>query len=528
MRMNRRLLAWCFVVLVGSGTCAAAADRPARPWPGRHALWRGFDQWHFTVDGRACYVVVPREPARGKPWIWRARFPEYHAEADAALLEKGFHLAYLDVAGMFGAPTAVAHGDRFYERLVTRHGLSKRPVLEGVSRGGLFVYNWAIAHPDKVACIYADTPVLDFKSWPAGKGKGIGSETAWRECLDAYGLTEPEALQYQGNPIDNVDALIRAGVPMLHIVSLNDAVVPPEENTELLKQKVQQSGRVWLFSQMTVKEGTKPSHGHHFPHPDPGRVVRFIVQHAIFEGGYVATGGGRSLEEIEKIYASMPPLKYRPPGDRGKHLPRTMQRLREGGTLRVVMLGDSIINDTSRSQWQLLLERAAPNCEIMKWTAVRGSTGCWWYRHNHRVELYVLQQKPDLVIIGGISQRGDVESIGEVIRQIHAGCDAEMLLTSGTFGRVDPRDNKQWRYDIDPNGNDYRARLKRLADETATELLDMRGPWGRYIRQSGKDVKWFKRDPVHANERGEQIIGRILARYLTPPPSAGKNNDRSP
>ena len=40
------------------------------------------------------------------------------------------------------------------------------------------------------------------------------------------------------------------------------------------------------------------------------------------------------------------------------------------------------------------------------------------------------------------------------------------------------------------------------------------GQWGRYIRESGKDLNWFKRDSIHANIRGEQILGRILAAHL--------------
>ena len=141
----------------------------------KKTLWHGYERSRFTVDGRACYLVVPKHPAHGRPWVWRARFPDYHPEIDIALLGKGFHIAYLDVAGMFGSPTAVEHGNKFYKRVTEQYGLSKKPALEGVSRGGLFVYNWAAANPDKVACIYADTPVMDFKSWPGGKGKGLGS-----------------------------------------------------------------------------------------------------------------------------------------------------------------------------------------------------------------------------------------------------------------------------------------------------------------------------------------------------------------
>ncbi|NOX55798.1 MAG: SGNH/GDSL hydrolase family protein [Planctomycetes bacterium] len=481
--------------------------------PERVTRWHGYEH-HFRIDDRTAYVVLPKRAAPGRPWVWRARFPNYHAEMDVALLDRGFHIGYVDVAGLYGSPKAVDDGNRFYAYVTERYKLSKKPALEGVSRGGLFVYNWAAANPDKVACIYCDTPVMDIKSWPGGKGAGVGAPKNWQECLRAYGLSEEQAMQYRANPIDHVTKLVQAGIPILHIVSENDRVVPPAENTYLARNRLPDPLRR-RFQVISVAKGTAESQGHHFRHPAPQRVVRFIVQHALYEGGYVSSSVSRTLEQVDAIYATMPPLRYQPPKGRWKHLPRTMHLLREGPALRIVMLGDSIINDTSRSQWHLLLERAYPKCRITKITSVRGSTGCWWYKQGARVQLYVLGQRPDLVIIGGISQRDDIESIREVVRQIRAGSKAEILLMTGAFGRVDPR-QPGWKAEIDPDGDDYRARLKRLADELKVEFLDMRGAWGQYIRSCGKDLEWFKRDPIHANERGEQILGRILCRYFAP------------
>lgn len=48
------------------------------------------------------------------------------------------------------------------------------------------------------------------------------------------------------------------------------------------------------------------------------------------------------------------------------------------------------------------------------------------------------------------------------------------------------------------------------------EFVNMTGPWGQYLRESDKARGWFMRDPVHANERGFQIQGRILGQYFAP------------
>ena len=223
-------------------------------------------------------------------------------------------------------------------------------------------------------------------------------------------------------------------------------------------------------------------------------------------------------QEVEKAYSEMPPVEYRPPADRWKNLPITASALGKGeGILRIVMLGDSIVNDTSRSRWDDLLRRDYARCRIDRTTCVRGGTGCWWYKEASRLKRYVLDLNPDLLIIGGISHKDDVNSIREVIRGVRQARPCDILLMTGAFGTIDPRDDAQWRPEIDPKGTDYRARLKRLADEEKAGFLDMTGAWGRCIRASGQDPNWFKRDPIHANIRGEQILGHILEAHLAPP-----------
>jgi lysophospholipase L1-like esterase len=234
---------------------------------------------------------------------------------------------------------------------------------------------------------------------------------------------------------------------------------------------------------------------------------------ALDDGGYILKGPQRSLAEIDSCYAEIAPIQYHPTRDRWRDLRRTGEILKHGGALRVVMLGDSIVNDTSRSSWQLVLQRSLPKATIDVTTSVRGSTGCWWYKEPGRVKRYVLDHNPDLVIIGGISQRDDIDSIREVMHQIRAASKPEFLLMTGAFGTVDPR-SPDWTER--PAADSYRAKLKDLAKVEHAAYLDMEAIWGRYIRDSGKELDWFKRDVVHANARGEQIVGRILVAFFTP------------
>jgi len=143
--------------------------------------------------------------------------------------------------------------------------------LEGMSRGGLIIYNWAKTNPAKVGCIYGDAPVCDIKSWPGGKGKGKGHGPTWKRCLATYGLTEKEASAFAGNPVDGLAPLAKAGVPLIHVVGDADPVVPVAENTAILESRYQKLGG-------QIKVIHKPGVGHH-PHSlkDPAPLVKFIL-----------------------------------------------------------------------------------------------------------------------------------------------------------------------------------------------------------------------------------------------------------
>lgn len=256
------------------------AEEPPNPdaWPGKKSQWNGFDRYDFKAGDRPCYVVVPKKMAPGRPWVWRTTFPDFHPEVDKALLGKGFVIAHLVTSDWLGSPPSVQQGEKFYELLTTQHKLAPKVVLEGVSRGGLLAYNYAFKHPNQVACIYCDTPVLDFKSWPGGKGKGIGSPPDWAALPLLYNMPEERLTDYTGIPVMYAPVLAAFKIPIMHIVSEDDKVVPPAENTYLLKERLAQLGN--KMEVISVPKGTKESNGHHFTHPDPKRVVEFIEKQA--------------------------------------------------------------------------------------------------------------------------------------------------------------------------------------------------------------------------------------------------------
>ena len=242
--------------------CVLPATADTAPFPGKKSAFHGYTM--YQDEGR--YVVVPKKEAQGRPWVWRARFWGHQPQFDLAMLEKGYHLVYCNVAGLFGSPKAVERWDAFYKTLTTEYGFAPKPVLEGFSRGGLIVYNWAARNPGKVSAIYGDAPVMDFKSWP-----GIN-----KKIMEVYELESEEAARaYPGNPVNNLGPLAKAGVPIIHVVGDADRTVSVAENTTVAEEAYKKlGGRFHVIH--------KPGVDHH-PHSlkDPAPIVEFIETHGL-------------------------------------------------------------------------------------------------------------------------------------------------------------------------------------------------------------------------------------------------------
>lgn len=244
----------------------------------KESLWKGFTRYDFEVEEKEIRLIVPPTPLAGNPWVWRARFPDWHTTADSILVATGFHILFVNTDNQFGSPKAMETWDDTYQYITTKYGLHAKVVLEGVSRGGLFVYNWAKRNPEKIACIYAEAPVCDFKSWPAGFGKSKGADKSWGTLKQEYGfLSDIAARAYADNPIDNLTLLANAKIPILHMISLEDKIVPPEENTFVLLYKYLELGGIATVIPCT--EGVQTLEGHHFPIETPQKVVDFIKYH---------------------------------------------------------------------------------------------------------------------------------------------------------------------------------------------------------------------------------------------------------
>ncbi|WP_215240762.1 SGNH/GDSL hydrolase family protein [Dyadobacter helix] len=366
--------------------------------------WKGFEKVSFKFENREAWYVKPKSPVPGNPWVWRAHFPGWHTEMDSILLSRGFHVVYVNTNDMFGNPEAMQVWDNFYDFLVKQKQFAPKVALEGVSRGGLYVYNWAKRNPDKISCIYAEAPVCDPRSWPGGKGKGPGSEKDWASWLSQYKLTEEQAGNFTDIPLKDLEGLAAFKVPILHVIGLNDKIVPPSENSDILIQNYTKLGGPASVYPMT--RGEQKLDGHHFPIERPDLLANFIYHNSV---------------------PVLRPVDRTPYIEVNAGLSRAFAKFKNERKGTVAFLGGSITyNPGWRTKTAQYLREKFPDTEFTFIAAGIPSLGST--PHAFRFERDVLAKgTPDLLFVeaavndrgNGFSEKAQVKALEGILRQMH-------------------------------------------------------------------------------------------------------------
>ena len=101
----------------------------------------------------------------------------------------------------------------------------------------------------------------------------MGSAKSWELLKTTYGLkSDEEAITAKISPIDWLEPLAKAGVPILLASGTRDETVPYEENAKILKDRYTELGG----SAEVILEDKK-----HHPHglKDSAPVIEFIKKH---------------------------------------------------------------------------------------------------------------------------------------------------------------------------------------------------------------------------------------------------------
>lgn len=235
--------------------------------------WHGFSVYESKIDSFNIQIAEPKIPIKGKPWVISVGEigDGFHWQIHKKLLKSGVHVAAINSYNVYGADYGLDLMDKLYTIARQKFDLPEKCGLFGISRAGLSVYRWAIRDPKRVACIYCEGPVLDFKTWPKN---WLPSAKNWVELKQYYGFSsDAQAVSYKGNPIDNLEPIAKTKIPIRHVISITDEhdtkVVPNEKNTLKAQQYLQKMGH-----DMTVEIIPK---GMKVPYEFDDESIKFII-----------------------------------------------------------------------------------------------------------------------------------------------------------------------------------------------------------------------------------------------------------
>lgn len=472
--------------------------------PVKEFNFHGYKGYEYDNNGVKYYIVKPHHTAKGNPWIWRARFWGHEPQVDIDLLEQGFHLTYCDVAELFGSPKAVERWDEFYA-LAVKAGLNQKAVLEGMSRGGLIIYNWAAKNPKKVACIYGDAPVMDIKSWPLNWGDCLDeNKRSMSLLLEAYDFANAEeAMAWNKNPLNHARKLAKAKIPMIHVVGDIDEGVPVAENTAIFEREVAKYGH-------SVHVIHKPNVGHH-PHSlnNPEKIVSFILK---------ATGYKKNM-----CTYPVPGNEYRSAagwseGAEWYAVARDIEATLEGRKLKLLMLGNSITQGlggerqriTSRAGQQAMDEAIGKGAWENAGISGDRTQHLLWRLKNCNYN----RCSPEVAVI----------TIG--INNINAGDEAkdvaEGIVACAEEARRQMPDTRIILLGLLPAGKPANAWMRRACDEVHAHLkranikdVEYINPTSWFTLDNGElNTALYSKDNLHLSTEGYKVWSKKIAELI--------------
>lgn len=235
--------------------------------------WNGYNCEKFKFEDRDAIIVFPSVEPNGKLAIktvyWGA-FPDI----EMRLLDKGFHLTYIQNFSRFATPADCDLRARFVKFIAQKYNLNPKCVPIGMSCGGAHAVNFAGYYPELVSCMFIDAPVLNFNDFPAKYSRADFHNIWDHEFKAAYpGIERYKLMNFPHHPLCRTETLIENRIPILMVYGVEDATVTFSENGQLLQEAMANTGLL-----TTIKVVGR---GHH-PHgkiDDNTEIVNWIIEH---------------------------------------------------------------------------------------------------------------------------------------------------------------------------------------------------------------------------------------------------------
>ena len=215
--------------------------------------WYGFKRYHFEFENCKAWIAEPKYPAGDGRWSWCTVWPEAYVRRVGIvdLLEHGFYHVHIDAFAFRASPEGVAVMGRFHDFLVSM-GLSEKTNLIGMSWGGFFSLRYAETFPQRIAAMYLDAPVCNAADPACSDGERTKS------ILENCKMSFEEMSKSKLNPLNNVEVLVNARIPMMAAIGETDQSVNNDTNFNILEKRIIELGG-------SIKTIRRNYWGHH-PH----------------------------------------------------------------------------------------------------------------------------------------------------------------------------------------------------------------------------------------------------------------------
>lgn len=196
------------------------------------ADYNGFEMLVFEFLGRKAMLVLPKVPAKNKPWLLKTEyfwaFPSFECE----MLRNGYHVAYIESVTRWHDNSDDDMKHEFSQFLQNEFGLYKKCLPVGLSCGGMQAIYYGAKYPDDVVGLYLDAPVVNLLSCPFGLG--VAKSDLKEDFIAHTGLTVSDMLAYRNHPLDNLEPLVAYDIPIFLVSGDSDNTVPYIENGRLV------------------------------------------------------------------------------------------------------------------------------------------------------------------------------------------------------------------------------------------------------------------------------------------------------
>ena len=220
------------------------------------------------------------------------------------------------------------------------------------------------------------------------------------------------------------------------------------------------------------------------------------------------------------------PLKPSPTAAE-RFCPKTMAKLKAGGTVRVLAWGDSVtaagyLPDPSKERWQEQFARrlraSYPAATIELITEAWGGRNTDSYRNEppgsiHNYKEKVLDARPDLIVSefvndAGLNEQGVRERYGRILGEFKE-IGAEWIILTPHYVRPDWMGLTSEK-EIDDDPRPYVKALRKFSDEHGIALADASLRWGRLWRQGIPYSTLFTNNINHPNAFGMGLFADAL------------------